>query len=223
MDMNKNFDGKEMRKVIIASCVGTLIEWYDFFVFASLATTLGPLFYSSKDAFANTISFLLTSVVGFIVRPFGAMFFGFIGDVFGRKFTFLLTLSLMGVSTALVGALPTIPQIGGVAPGILLVTLRIIQGLALGGEYGGAVVYIAEYSPDHARGYWTSYIQVSFLNLDYCHSRSCSCSCCYFDCQECCWCRCFPRLGLASSFPLVYCSCRCFSLHSSFFKGISPL
>lgn len=147
-------------KVIGASSTGTVIEWYDFYIFGSLATVISPLFYPpGNDTFA-LIAYLATFAVGFIVRPFGAVFFGRIGDLVGRKYAFLVTLMLMGGATAAVGFLPTYSQIGILAP-VLLILIRVLQGLALGGEYGGAVVYVAEHVPDESRGFYTSFIQIT--------------------------------------------------------------
>ena len=146
--------------VIGASAVGTMIEWYDFYIFGSLATVISPLFYpQGNDTFA-LIAYLSTFAVGFVVRPFGALFFGRIGDLAGRKYAFLITLLIMGGATALIGLLPTYATIGIAAP-IILLTLRILQGLALGGEYGGAAVYVAEHVPDGKRGFYTSFIQIT--------------------------------------------------------------
>src|SRR5678816_812012 len=156
-------------QVIGASAVGTMIEWYDFYIFGSLATVISPLFYPpGNDTFAY-IAYLATFAVGFIVRPFGALFFGRIGDIVGRKYAFLVTLLIMGGATALIGFLPTYATIGLVAP-IILLLIRILQGLALGGEYGGAAVYVAEHVPDARRGFYTSFIQITatlglFLSL----------------------------------------------------------
>jgi len=156
-------------QVIAASAVGTMIEWYDFYIFGSLATTISPLFYPpGNDTFA-LIAYLSTFAVGFVVRPFGALFFGRIGDLVGRKRAFLVTLLIMGGATALIGFLPTYETIGVAAP-IALLTIRVLQGLALGGEYGGAAVYVAEHVPDHRRGFYTSFIQITatlglFLSL----------------------------------------------------------
>jgi MFS family permease len=147
-------------QVIAASAVGTMIEWYDFYIFGSLAAVISPLFYpKGNDTFA-LIAYLSTFAVGFIVRPFGALFFGRIGDLVGRKYAFLVTLLIMGGATALIGFLPTYASIGIAAPVILLV-IRILQGLALGGEYGGAAVYVAEHVPDERRGFYTSFIQIT--------------------------------------------------------------
>ena len=155
--------------VIAASAVGTMIEWYDFYIFGSLATVISPLFYPKGDDTIALIAYLSTFAVGFVVRPFGALFFGRIGDLVGRKYAFLVTLLIMGGATALIGFLPTYSTIGIAAPIILLV-IRILQGLALGGEYGGAAVYVAEHVPDGKRGFYTSFIQITatlglFLSL----------------------------------------------------------
>src|ERR671919_642976 len=134
-------------QVIGASAVGTMIEWYDFYIFGSLATVISPLFYPKGNDTLALIAYLSTFAVGFVVRPFGALFFGRIGDLVGRKYAFLVTLIIMGAATALIGVLPTYATIGMVAPALLLI-IRILQGLALGGEYGGAAVYVAEHVPD---------------------------------------------------------------------------
>jgi MFS family permease len=147
-------------KVITASSAGTMIEWYDFYIFGSLATILATEFYPAGNPTANFLKTLATFAVGFAVRPLGALVFGRIGDMIGRKFAFLLTLLIMGGSTAAIGLLPTYASIGLAAP-IILVLLRLLQGLALGGEYGGAAVYVAEHSPDGKRGYYTSFIQTT--------------------------------------------------------------
>ena len=147
-------------QVIAASSVGTMIEWYDFYIFGTLATVISPLFYPrGNDTFA-IIAYLSTFAVGFVVRPFGALFFGRIGDLVGRKYAFLVTLIIMGGATAVIGLLPTYATIGIAAP-ILLLLIRILQGLALGGEYGGAAVYVAEHVPDEKRGFYTSFIQIT--------------------------------------------------------------
>ena len=146
--------------VITASSVGTMIEWYDFYIFGSLAAVLSLKFYPpGNDTFAY-IAYLATFAVGFLVRPFGAIFFGRIGDLIGRKYAFLVTLSVMGLSTALIGLLPVYKTAGWFAP-IALIAIRVLQGLALGGEYGGAAVYVGEYSPDGKRGFYTSFIQIT--------------------------------------------------------------
>jgi MFS family permease len=146
--------------VIAASAVGTMIEWYDFYIFGSLATVISPLFYPSGNDTLALIAYLSTFAVGFVVRPFGALFFGRIGDLVGRKYAFLVTLMIMGGATAVIGILPTYATIGLAAPAILLL-IRILQGLALGGEYGGAAVYVAEHVPDEKRGFYTSFIQIT--------------------------------------------------------------
>jgi len=147
-------------RVLLASAVGTMIEWYDFYIFGSLAAFLSPKFYpTGNDTFAY-IAYLATFAVGFLVRPFGALFFGRIGDLVGRKYAFLVTLSIMGGATALIGVLPTYKTAGWFAP-ITLLAIRVLQGLALGGEYGGATVYVAEHVPDGKRGFYTSFIQIT--------------------------------------------------------------
>jgi MFS family permease len=147
-------------KVIVASSAGTMIEWYDFYIFGSLATILATEFYPAGNPTVNFLKTLATFAVGFAVRPLGALVFGRIGDMIGRKFAFLVTLLIMGGSTAAIGFLPTYASIGIAAP-IILVVLRLLQGLALGGEYGGAAVYVAEHAPDGKRGYYTSFIQTT--------------------------------------------------------------
>jgi MFS family permease len=157
---NEEVSKNKIWQVIGASAVGTMIEWYDFYIFGSLAAVISPLFYPpGNDTFAY-IAYLATFAVGFVVRPFGALFFGRIGDIVGRKYAFLVTLLIMGGATAVIGFLPTYSQIGIVAPIILLLT-RVLQGLALGGEYGGAAVYVAEHVPDNKRGFYTSFIQIT--------------------------------------------------------------
>ena len=156
-------------QVIAASAVGTMIEWYDFYIFGSLAAVIAPLFYPQGNETLALIAYLSTFAVGFVVRPFGALFFGRIGDLVGRKYAFLVTLVIMGGATALIGLLPTYATIGLVAP-IALLVIRVLQGLALGGEYGGAAVYVAEHVPDDRRGFYTSFIQITatlglFLSL----------------------------------------------------------
>ncbi len=145
--------------IIAASSVGTLIEWYDFYLYGVLAGFFAGHFFpgSMTQSFLYSLGIFWT---GFVVRPFGALLFGHLGDLIGRKFTFMLTLGLMGLATFLVGCLPTFDTVGWLAP-ILLVTCRIVQGLALGGEYGGAATYIAEHAPDHQRGFYTSWIQTT--------------------------------------------------------------
>ena len=143
--------------VIMASSLGTLIEWYDFYIFGSLAVVLATKFFPSDNPTAAFLSTLATFAAGFVVRPFGALFFGRLGDIIGRKYTFLVTLLIMGFSTFLIGCVPGYETIGYAAP-VLVLILRLLQGLALGGEYGGAATYVAEYSQPHRRGYWTSWI-----------------------------------------------------------------
>ena len=147
-------------QIIAASAVGTMIEWYDFYIFGSLATVISPLFYPPGNDTLALIAYLSTFAVGFVVRPFGALFFGRIGDLVGRKYAFLVTLLIMGGATALIGVLPTYATIGIAAP-IALLVIRVLQGLALGGEYGGAAVYVAEHVPDGRRGFYTSFIQIT--------------------------------------------------------------
>ncbi len=149
-----------MPKIIFASAAGTMVEWYDFYIFGSLATVIASKFYKTGTPLGDIIAWLAAFAVGFIVRPFGAIVFGRIGDLIGRKYTFLVTMSLMGLCTFAVGVLPTRDQIGDLA-GVILIGLRIVQGLALGGEYGGAATYIAEHSPHGRRGFFTSFIQIT--------------------------------------------------------------
>src|SRR5438477_10966290 len=137
-----------------------MIEWYDFYIFGSLATILATEFYPAGNPTANFLKTLATFAVGFAVRPLGALVFGRIGDLVGRKFAFLVTLLIMGGSTAAIGFLPGYKSIGMAAP-IILVLLRLLQGLALGGEYGGAAIYVAEHAPDGKRGFYTSFIQTT--------------------------------------------------------------
>jgi MFS family permease len=146
--------------VIAASSAGTVIEWYDFYIFGSLSAVLASVFYPETNATISLLKWLATFAVGFAVRPLGAVFFGRIGDLVGRKYAFMLTLLIMGGSTAAIGLLPGYGAIGIFAP-ILLVTLRLLQGLALGGEYGGAAIYVAEHAPDNKRGFYTSFIQTT--------------------------------------------------------------
>jgi len=147
-------------KVIAASSAGTMIEWYDFYIFGSLAAIIATQFYPPGNQTVNFLKTLATFAVGFAVRPLGALVFGRIGDMIGRKFAVLVTLLIMGGSTAAIGVLPTYATIGLAAP-VILVLLRLLQGLALGGEYGGAAVYVAEHAPDNRRGYYTSFIQTT--------------------------------------------------------------
>jgi MFS family permease len=159
----------EERRVIFASSLGTVFEWYDFYLYATLAPFFAALFFPSGNDTAALLSAFATYAAGFLVRPFGALVFGRIGDLVGRKYTFLVTIVVMGFSTFAVGLLPTFQAIGWGAP-ILLVSLRLLQGLALGGEYGGAATYVAEHAPQHQRGYDTAWIQTTatlgfFLSL----------------------------------------------------------
>jgi MFS family permease len=149
-----------LRRVIFASSLGTLFEWYDFYLYGTLAAFFGALFFPSGNETAALLAGLATFGAGFGVRPLGALVFGHIGDLIGRKYTFLVTMATMGLATTLIGVLPTYEQAGIIAP-ILLVSLRLLQGLALGGEYGGAATYVAEHVPDNRRGYYTSYIQTT--------------------------------------------------------------
>ena len=162
-------DEPTLRRVIFASSLGTLFEWYDFYLYGSLAVFFGGLFFPTGNDRAALLASLATFGAGFGVRPLGALVFGRIGDLIGRKYTFLVTIFTMGLSTALIGVLPTYASVGILAP-ILLVALRLAQGLALGGEYGGAATYVAEHVPDARRGYYTSFIQTTatlgfFLSL----------------------------------------------------------
>ncbi len=149
-----------IRKVIGASWVGTMIEWYDFYIFGSLAPIISLKFFPQDNPTAAFLSTLATFAAGFVVRPFGALFFGRLGDIVGRKYTFMMTLLLMGGATFLIGCVPGYETIGFLAP-LLVLILRLLQGLALGGEYGGAATYVAEHSPPERRGYWTSWIQTT--------------------------------------------------------------
>jgi MFS family permease len=148
------------KKVIFASSLGTIFEWYDFYLYGSLAAIIGAQFFSAFDVNTRNIFALLAFAAGFLVRPFGALVFGRLGDLVGRKYTFLVTIVIMGASTFLVGLLPSYAQIGWIAP-VLLIALRMLQGLALGGEYGGAAVYVAEHAPVGRRGFYTSWIQTT--------------------------------------------------------------
>ena len=150
----------EERKVIFASSLGAVFEWYDFYLYGSLASVIGAQFFSAYPEATRNVFALLAFAAGFIVRPFGALVFGRLGDLIGRKYTFLMTILIMGLSTFLVGLLPSYDEIGTTAP-VCLVVLRMIQGLALGGEYGGAAVYVAEHTPPDRRGYYTSFIQTT--------------------------------------------------------------
>jgi MFS family permease len=150
----------EEKKVIFASSLGTVFEWYDFYLYGSLAAIIGKQFFSGLDPSAQYIFALLAFAAGFLVRPFGAIFFGRLGDMIGRKYTFLVTILIMGLSTFIVGCLPNYATIGIAAP-VILIALRLLQGLALGGEYGGAATYVAEHAPMGKRGAYTSWIQTT--------------------------------------------------------------
>ena len=159
----------EQKKVIFASSLGTVFEWYDFYLYGSLAAIIAKQFFGGLDAGSAFIFALLAFAAGFIVRPFGALVFGRLGDMIGRKYTFLVTIVIMGLSTFIVGLLPSYASIGVAAP-VILIALRMLQGLALGGEYGGAATYVAEHAPHHKRGAYTSWIQTTatlglFLSL----------------------------------------------------------
>ena len=161
--------GREQRKVIFASSLGTIFEWYDFYLYGSLSAIIASQFFSGVNPTAGFIFALLAFAAGFAVRPFGALFFGRIGDLVGRKYTFLVTILIMGISTFIVGLLPNYASMGMLAP-VLLIVFRLLQGLALGGEYGGAATYVAEHAPPGRRGFFTSFIQTTatlglFLSL----------------------------------------------------------
>lgn len=167
--LSTHITSKEENKVIFASSLGTVFEWYDFYLYATLAPFFAALFFPPGNETAALLSAFATYAAGFIVRPFGALVFGRLGDMLGRKYTFLVTILVMGLSTAAVGVLPTFETIGWMAP-VILVTLRLLQGLALGGEYGGAATYVAEHAPEGKRGRSTSWIQTTatmgfFLSL----------------------------------------------------------
>src|ERR1700692_3956481 len=160
---------RDEMKVILASSLGTVFEWYDFYLYGSLAVVIGAKFFGQFDETTRNIFALLAFAAGFLVRPFGALVFGRIGDLVGRKYTFLVTILIMGSSTFLVGILPTSDSIG-ITAAIILITSRILQGLAIGGEYGGAATYVAEHAPQSRRGFYTSWIQTTatlglFLSL----------------------------------------------------------
>jgi MFS family permease len=161
--------GTSHRRVIVASSLGTVFEWYDFYLYGSLAAIIGKQFFGGLNDTSQFIFALLAFAAGFAVRPFGALVFGRLGDMIGRKYTFLITIVIMGLSTFLVGVLPSYATIGIAAP-VILITLRLLQGLALGGEYGGAATYVAEHAPNGKRGLYTSFIQTTatlglFLSL----------------------------------------------------------
>ena len=149
-----------IKRIIFASSLGTMIEWYDFYIFGSLAAVMSALLFPGKDPVWDLIKYWALFATGFVVRPFGALVFGRIGDLIGRKYAFMVTLTIMGLSTFLIGCIPTYAAIGLLAPIIVLI-LRLLQGLALGGEYGGAAVYVAEHVPDNKRGFYTSFIQIT--------------------------------------------------------------
>ena len=151
---------REEKKVIMASSAGTIFEWYDFYLYGSLAAIIGAQFFTAFPESTRNVFALLAFAAGFIVRPFGALVFGMLGDMIGRKYTFLMTIVIMGLSTFLVGILPNYESIGTAAP-IILIVLRMAQGLALGGEYGGAAIYVAEHAPANQRGYFTAFIQTT--------------------------------------------------------------
>ncbi len=158
-DRSRPMTGEE-KKVILASSAGTIFEWYDFYLYGSLAAIIGAQFFTSFPEATRNVFALLAFAAGFIVRPFGALVFGSLGDLIGRKYTFLMTILIMGLSTFLVGLLPGYASWGAAAP-IILIVLRMLQGLALGGEYGGAAVYVAEHAPANQRGYFTAFIQTT--------------------------------------------------------------
>ena len=151
---------REEKKVIMASSAGTIFEWYDFYLYGSLAAIIGAQFFTAFPESTRNVFALLAFAAGFIVRPFGALVFGMLGDMIGRKYTFLMTIVIMGLSTFLVGILPNYESIGTTAP-VILILLRMLQGLALGGEYGGAAIYVAEHAPANQRGYFTAFIQTT--------------------------------------------------------------
>jgi MFS family permease len=153
---------KEIRLVVGASSAGTIFEWYDFFIYGTLAYILKDAFYDVDDPTLGLLLVWSTFAVGFAFRPIGAVLFGYLGDKLGRKYTFLVTVTLMGIATAGVGFIPTVDQIGVAAP-IIVIILRVLQGRALGGEYGGAAIYVAEHAPPDKRGYYTSFIQASVV------------------------------------------------------------
>jgi MFS family permease len=155
-----NISARELRRVVIAAAVGNIIEWYDFYIFGSLASILAVKFFEKSHPVAAFLSTVALFSVGFLIRPLGAFVFGWLGDRVGRKYTFIATLSGMGISTAIIGMLPTYVQVGLLAA-FLLFVLRLIQGLCLGGEYGGAITYVAEHISDEKRGYYTGWLQTS--------------------------------------------------------------
>ena len=152
----------DIRLIIAASSAGTIFEWYDFFIYGTLGAILSKTFFPTGNATLEMLLFWLVFAVGFGFRPLGAVMFGFLGDKLGRKYTFLITVTLMGVATAGVGLIPSAASIGWWAP-ILVISLRVLQGLALGGEYGGAAIYVAEHAPAGRRGFYTGFIQASVV------------------------------------------------------------
>jgi MFS family permease len=158
--MPVHISGKDLRRVVIAASVGNIIEWYDFYIFGSLASILAVKFFDKSHPVAAFLSTVAIFSVGFLIRPLGAFVFGWLGDRVGRKYTFIVTLSGMGISTAVIGMVPTYAQIG-LSAAIILFALRLIQGLCLGGEYGGAITYVAEHIADNRRGYYTGWLQTS--------------------------------------------------------------
>ena len=150
----------ELRRVVVAASVGNIIEWYDFYIFGSLAAILAVKFFEKGHPVAAFLSTVAIFSVGFLIRPLGAFFFGWLGDKVGRKYTFIVTLTGMGLATALIGFVPTYQSIG-LAAAFILFALRLIQGLCLGGEYGGAITYVAEHIEDEHRGYYTGWLQTS--------------------------------------------------------------
>src|SRR5579871_4320947 len=151
---------KDFRRVIVAAAVGNVIEWYDFYIFGSLASVLAVKFFEKSHPIAALLSTIALFTAGFLIRPLGAFLFGWLGDRVGRKYTFLITLSGMGLGTGVIGLLPTFEQVG-LAAAFLLFGLRMIQGLCLGGEYGGAITYVAEHVSDERRGFYTGWLQTS--------------------------------------------------------------
>jgi MFS family permease len=160
MESESKTSVKELSTIITASSVGTLIEWYDFYIFGSLATIISTQFFPKGNPTASFLATLATFAAGLVVRPFGSLFFGRIGDIVGRKYTFLVTIVIMGGSTFAIGLVPSYQQIGFWAPVIILL-LRLLQGLAIGGEYGGAATFVAEHAPPSKSGFWTSWIQIT--------------------------------------------------------------
>ncbi len=162
MGATKDVSTSDIKLVIAASSAGTVFEWYDFFIYATLATFIGKAFFPSGSETLEMLLVWAGFAVGFGFRPLGAILFGYLGDKLGRKYTFLVTVTLMGIATAGVGLIPSAESIGYAAPALVLL-LRICQGLALGGEYGGAAVYVSEHSSPEKRGFFTSFIQASVV------------------------------------------------------------